>query len=400
MSERDTIGKAFSKWRIYLALFLGLGISGWLIYRSMSQTEFEEVRSGTGTHNWVDFNGNNRVDKGLPEEFKWMSGGNYRKQNAWEVIAGIEWSGTTFFWLFMALLGMVGRDLAYMWRIRILTKKELTWRRSFFVIMLWEFASALAPGVLSGATVAMFILNREKIALGRSTAIVIITAFFDNLFYVLLIPLVFLFISSGSLFPDSVDSTGTAMTIFWTGYAVFATLCLLLYLSLFRFPYLIRQLLALVTRIPGLSRWRSNALKTGEDIAQTAIVMRNERFGFWLKTFLATFCSWTSRYLVINFILQAFISLGFLQHVQVLAKQLVLWMFLRVSPTPGGSGAAEWAFSELLADLSTSAILLAGMAVLWRLISYFPYLLIGSVILPRWLRGNVDSDTIGKGKQM
>jgi uncharacterized protein (TIRG00374 family) len=61
-------------------------------------------------------------------------------------------------------------------------------------------------------------------------------------------------------------------------------------------------------------------------------------------------------------------------------------MFLRVSPTPGGSGAAEWAFSELLSDLTSSAVLLAGMAVLWRLISYFPYLLIGSIILPRWLK--------------
>jgi glycosyltransferase 2 family protein len=28
---------------------------------------------------------------------------------------------------------------------------------------------------------------------------------------------------------------------------------------------------------------------------------------------------------------------------------------------------------------------LGTMAVLWRLISYFPYLMIGSIILPRWL---------------
>jgi uncharacterized protein (TIRG00374 family) len=61
-------------------------------------------------------------------------------------------------------------------------------------------------------------------------------------------------------------------------------------------------------------------------------------------------------------------------------------MFLRVSPTPGGSGVAEWAFGELMSDLTTSFILLGAMAVIWRLISYFPYLLIGSFILPRWLK--------------
>jgi glycosyltransferase 2 family protein len=386
MSTPDTISKAFSKWRIYAALLLGLGISGWLFYRSMSQVEFEEVKQGFGTHSWVDTNKNGRVDWNLPAEFRLQQHGNYRKQSAWEVIAGINWSAHTFFWIFMALLAMVGRDLAYMWRIRILTRKELSWRRSFTVIMLWEFASALAPGVLSGATVAMFILNREKIALGRSTAIVIITAFFDNLFYVLLIPLVFLVVSSHDLLPSGIDHTGAIMTLFWTGFSIFALLCLLLYLSLFQFPYLLRGVLGGITSLPFLRRWKPNALQVGNDVAQTAITLKTESFSFWVKTFIATCSSWISRFLVINCILQAFISLGLLQHVHVLAKQLVLWMFLRISPTPGGSGAAEWAFSELLSDLTSSAILLAGMAVLWRLISYFPYLLIGSIILPRWLK--------------
>lgn len=386
MNQNEPIGKAFSKWRIYVALLLGLSISAWLFYRSMSKTEFTEVPAGKGTHVWVDSNHNGKVDRSLAAEFHPDKKGNYKQEDAWEVIAGIEWTAATFFWLFMAMLAMVGRDLAYMWRIRILTHKELTWKRSFYVIMLWEFASALAPGVLSGATVAMFILNREKIALGRSTAIVITTAFFDNLFYVLLIPLVFLVVSSDQLFPSTVANAGAVFTLFWMGFGVFATLCLVLYLSLFQFPYLLRGILGTVTSLPFLRRWKPGAVQVGEDVAQTAKTMRVEKPAFWFKTFLATCASWTSRYLVINFILQAFISLGLLQHMQVLAKQLVLWMFLRVSPTPGGSGAAEWAFSELLADLSTSAVLLAGMAVLWRLISYFPYLLIGSIILPRWLR--------------
>jgi glycosyltransferase 2 family protein len=65
-------------------------------------------------------------------------------------------------------------------------------------------------------------------------------------------------------------------------------------------------------------------------------------------------------------------------------------MFLRVSPTPGGSGVAEWAFGELLTTFASSAALLGAMAVIWRLISYFPYLLIGSVLFPRWLK--IDRD--------
>lgn len=387
MIQDQQINRAFSKWRIYLALALGLGISGWLLYNSLQKSEFTVVKVGTGTHAWTDFNGNHRVDLSEANEFMPAANGNYRKLAAWEVIQRIEWTGHTFFWIFMALVAMVGRDLAYMWRIRILTHKELSWKRSFFVIMIWEFASALSPGVISGAAVAMFILNREKIAMGRSTAIVIITAFFDNLFYVLLIPLVFLFISASFLFPDDVASKAAEL-IFWCGYGVFTLLCLLLYLSIFRFPYLMKKLLSGVTRLWFLKRWQERASQVGEDVALTAIELKSEPFRFWLKTFASTIASWTSRYLVINFILQAFITLGFFEHVQVLAKQLVMWMFLRVSPTPGGSGVAEWAFSELLTDFSSSAVLLAGMAVLWRLISYFPYLFIGSIILPRWLRKN------------
>jgi glycosyltransferase 2 family protein len=322
MSE-GTVESAFKKWKIYLALFFGLGISTIILYRSFSGVEFKSVPRGTGTHEWVDCNHNGIVDYKTHHEFRRKKQGNFKQQNAWEIIQGIEWSGHTFFWLGMALLGMVGRDLAYMWRIRILTKKELGWKRSFYVIMLWEFASALAPGVLSGATVAMFILNRERISMGRSTAIVIITAFFDNLFYVVLIPLVFLFVSSDQLFPKNIPNSATVSSIFWTGYFVFFLLCLLLYLSIFRFPNLLRNLLSGVTRLPVLKKWNSKALKTGEDVALTAQWMKHEPLSFWIKTFFATIVSWTSRYLVINFILQAFLHLGFLQHIQVLAKQFV-----------------------------------------------------------------------------
>lgn len=378
----DTFEKAFSKWRIYLALLIGLSISVGILIYSFTRSEFHEVEKGKGDYIWKDTNHNKRVDYTNSKEFIAVPNGNYEQKSALQVLSDISWSGSTFFWIFLALLGMVGRDIGYMLRIRILTKKQLTWTQSFHVIMLWEFASALAPGVMSGATVAMFILNREKIALGRATAIVILTAFLDNLFYVIIIPLLFLFIPSGKLFPGT---GGSMMTVFWTGFAVFALLCLVLFSSIVLYHRLVFKLLTFFTRIPFLKRFRAGAEKTGNDVSATALEIRKEPFSFWLKAFGATVFSWSSRFLVINFIMQAFLSLGFLQQIQIFTKQFVLWMFLRISPTPGGSGVAEWAFGELLSEYSPSIILLGTMAVLWRLVSYFPYLIIGSVILPRWL---------------
>jgi hypothetical protein len=34
-----------------------------------------------------------------------------------------------------------------------------------------------------------------------------------------------------------------------------------------------------------------------------------------------------------------------------------------------------------------------ALALLWRLMSYYPYILIGIIILPRWIRRNIIRDT-------
>jgi hypothetical protein len=36
--------------------------------------------------------------------------------------------------------------------------------------------------------------------------------------------------------------------------------------------------------------------------------------------------------------------------------------------------------------LGASSLLLVGLAVLWRLLAYFPYLFIGAFLLPKWLK--------------
>jgi uncharacterized membrane protein YbhN (UPF0104 family) len=45
-----------------------------------------------------------------------------------------------------------------------------------------------------------------------------------------------------------------------------------------------------------------------------------------------------------------------------------------------------------MGSFSASAILIVGLAVLWRLISYFPYLIIGAIILPNWLKKKSEGD--------
>lgn len=379
--------KSFSKWRILIPVVIGLAITSWMIYQSVSQTTFVKVEEKTGNYKWVDSNGNKTLDIHDESHFIPVPQGDYNLESFNSVLASINWGFQVWFWLLMAIFFMIGRDLFYIIRIRILTKGELSWRRSFIVIMLWEFASALSPGVVGGAAVATFILNREKITLGRSTAIVVITALLDNLFYVLMIPLVFIVIDQNALFPASVEGSRSVQAVFWTGFAVISSICAFLFLSIFIFPNLAKSALGFVFRILFLKRWRSSAIQTGEEIYTTSKELKKEPISFWVTAFLSTCGSWISRYLVINAILQAFLNLTVFEHFLLLGKQLVLWLFMLISPTPGASGIAEYAFGELLSNFTTSAMLLVALAVIWRLISYFPYLIIGAVLVPRWLRG-------------
>ena len=58
----------------------------------------------------------------------------------------IHWGQHVLIWIIASVIMMVLRDFGYMWRLRILTDKQLSWRQCFEIIVLWEFASAISPG--------------------------------------------------------------------------------------------------------------------------------------------------------------------------------------------------------------------------------------------------------------
>lgn len=380
----DPLSNLFKGWRMFFAISIGLGVSLWMLLINFNKEFYLE--SENGAYEWVDENQNGKVDSSNPDEFVLCDSGNYQKADFLESLKLISWGDNGPFWIAMAIFFMLLRDLFYIIRIRILSKSRLSWKASTFVIFIWEFASALSPGVVGGSAVAMFILNREGISMGRSTAMVIITAFMDNLFYVVMIPLVFLFISQENLMGSTGSDSLFLTTWFWGGFTIITVICLTLYASIFWRPKIIGSLLRFFCRISFLKRFTSKAERLSNDVEISSKEFKNQGKLYWLKVFGATFFSWISRYLVINAILNAFLDLNFQENMTVLGKQLILWLFMLVSPTPGGAGVAEYAFTELLDGFGASFILLTIMGLLWRLISYFPYLFIGAAIIPFWLK--------------
>ncbi|WP_026474071.1 lysylphosphatidylglycerol synthase transmembrane domain-containing protein [Alkaliflexus imshenetskii] len=298
------------------------------------------------------------------------------------------------FWLFLAFVMMGIRDLGYIIRLRILTQNKLSWRKTFNIVMLWEFTSAITPSAIGGTSVAIFFINKEGISLGRSTAVVMVTSFLDELYFILTFPVILLLIGRTDIF--SLNPEEVAIPWYQNQFLIFALVgyslkllyTLVISYGLFINPRGLKWILLWIFKLPIIKKWRPQANESGTELIQTSKEFRNWPFSKWLQAFVATFFSWTARYWVVNALILTFFGMHWLSwsdHILVFGKQLVMWIMMLVSPTPGGSGFAEYVFRGFLAafiPLGTGV----AMAFLWRLISYYPYLFIGAFVIPKWVK--------------
>ena len=312
----------------------------------------------------------------------------------------IEWTWGSLFWILMALVMMVIRDGAYMIRIRALTDNELNWKQAFNVIMLWEFASALAPGMLGGGFVfAIFILNRERINMGKSITAIMLSSFQDGVFLAIMAPLVYFTIGRERLF-STIDVLNVSPVkfgdgfyySFWAVYFIILAYKVFVAYALFVNPRFIKWLLIKMFSLPILKRWKHNALETGSQLIAASNGLKNKSRGFWFNSFAGTFFSWTARYSIVNCLILAFHNVQ-VDNFVVFARQVIMGIIILFSPTPGGSGLAEFMFTDFLGEFIPHG-LSATLSLLWRLVSYYPYLFIGAIILPRWIRSHYRKEEV------
>ena len=300
------------------------------------------------------------------------------------VLKGIEIS---LKYILLALLCIVLRDLMYIIIIRVLTEKRLSLLDSWHVVMLWEFASSVTPAVVGGSVFAIYFVNREGLSLGKSTAIVLTTAMLDEVFYILAVALLLLILGVNVVhFGDALPFN--PMIFFFVGYGVIIAMTAIIVLGVFVAPNGVKKLLVKLFSFSFLKKWQPKMAKTGDDLVAASKELKGKSFGYWTKAFTATALTWTARYMTLNFLILALNpELGFhlMQQLLIFAKQLVMWVILLISPTPGASGIAEICFSAFFKN-DFPAQTNAAVAVLWRAISYYPYLAIGLIILPIWLR--------------
>jgi len=284
----------------------------------------------------------------------------------------------------LAFLLMLMRDFGMMWRFRLLTDKDLSWKQAFHINVLSEFTSAVTPAVVGGSSLVVIFLIKEGINAGRSTTIMFVNLFLDELFFLLVCPIVFLFIPLHELFNSSSVIVSTFAVVFTSLYFTRLVWASIMFIGIFKRPNWIRHMLLTLFKLPFINRWYSNVELLTNNLVQTSKDIGNRSFWFWIKAFGMTFLTWSARFLVVNAVFMAFNPQN-INHLVVFARQLILWVFMVVSPTPGGSGVTEYAFKEYYGDVFSSASAIIFVTLVWRMISYYLYLLLGILVIPNWI---------------
>lgn len=336
MTPENELKRHFTPWRVAIPIVIGLAAAGYFIWRN----------------------------------------------EGFNSLMNIQWRDGAIWWLLCCAILLFFRVLGYSWRLRVLSSNRFTWKVSFQLTLLWEFASAISPGAIGGTAVALVVLAQEKIKTGVSTAIVLVTSFLDELFFILLVPLVFFGVGRDAIFPYSESlSQAFMLNLFWTGYAILFLWTLLLGIGLLVRP---KWISFLITGLFSFTRWKDKAKSWGEDLILASIELKHKPKRFWITGFVATAFSWMSRYALVNCLFMATTPIG--DHLLIYARQLVMWVILLVSFTPGASGIAETIFPTFFGDFFSSTQEVVNLGLIWRFISYYPFIIAGLITLYFWTR--------------
>lgn len=284
-----------------------------------------------------------------------------------------------------ALVFVAGRDFGLTWRFHTIASPDLSWRRAFRVDLMCAFTSAITPSVVGGSAFAIFYLNREGVGVGRATTLTLTTLFLDELFFVVFCPIIVLFMPLESLFGgNSSPVLDGIQVVFWLVYAGIVVWTAILFFGIIVSPRGVQRMLVSLFRIKLLRRWLPAIESTAANMVETSQWVKGCTLGWWTRVFCATVVSWFSRYLIVNALFWAFVPDS--SPLLIFCRQFVVWVVLMVSPTPGGSGLSEWIFTQYYGDIIGSGDLAVVMALIWRLITYYLYLVIGVILIPGYFK--------------
>jgi hypothetical protein len=188
------------------------------------------------------------------------------------------------------------------------------------------------------------------------------------------------------LFGSQADNAllGSIQLVFWLVYAGIVIWTGILYMGIIAKPRIVGRTFLRLFSIKILRRWRPQIYGMTENMSATAAWVKGRSMKWWLNIFGATTLSWFSRYFIVNSLFWGFVADA--SGLLVFGRQFVVWVVLMISPTPGGSGISEWLFANYYGDLIGNVSIALILALIWRVLSYYIYLIIGACLVPSYFR--------------
>ena len=297
------------------------------------------------------------------------------------IVVSEYWGG---FVLLLILLTLF-KDFSGMYRLRVMSGAPLTFRQLFRIRMLYEFTSAVTPSAAGGSSLEVLFIHREGVKVSRATSMTILALFLDELLMIVFFPLLLMFVPYGEMFSVNGFFQYGYLWAFIIGYVMKFVWVTILFIGVFCKPSILVKIIGAVFRLKFLRKYRTRALRTAVEIRQCAKEIRHETLGYWARVSASTIGIWAFRFLIANAAIMIFNSLSIADNLMCFTRQYILGLVGMIVPTPGGSGFAEVMFDNFLVEYIAQPMAAVVIASIWRLCTYYYYLIAGVIILPQWL---------------
>ncbi len=308
----------------------------------------------------------------------------------------IAWSGRAFAWIGLAFLLLLARHFFYAYRLKVLTGGNyFSWKKCLELIVIWEFSGALTPTSKGGPFVMLFVLTQEKVPAGRTAAAIFYTMICDSGFFVIVLPILLAIYGPPMMYPgmQSYSDQNLASNVMFVTYGMMVTYWLILMFFVFLRPQYAKSSLDWLATWPLLKKFAPKLQKLGLEFELAATELRQQNWRYHLQVILCAVGAWTSKFLMINCLIISIVPSTPIDggtQAFIYARLVAMFVIMAFSPTPGGAGLAEIALAGFIADYVPAGIGLV-IALLWRGMAYYGYLLAGAFVVPGWVAARVSA---------
>ena len=290
-------------------------------------------------------------------------------------------------WVFalLVLLFTLFKDFSGMYRLRVMAGSPLTFRQLFRIRMLYEFTSAVTPSAAGGSSLEVIFIHREGIKISRAMSMTILALFMDEMLMIVLFPLLLLVIPYADLFTSNGYFQYGYLWAFIIGYAMKFVWVTMLFIGLFCKSTILVKIIGWIFQLKFLRKYKLRGLRTALELRNCAREIQHEGFGYWVRMSLSTIGIWGFRFLIANAAIMIFNPLSAADNLMCFARQYILGIVGMIVPTPGGSGFAEVMFGDFLSEFIVQTMSIVAITSIWRICTYYYYLVAGVIILPQWL---------------